>query len=292
VSDYVTYLRKYADDNKIYPVRREVSRVEWNGTSFEVTFTDDVSKYNYEFVVICTGSFDKPNLPTIPGLNDGISAETKTISFSHACSWIGPEQFASSRLLIFGGGMTAIELAEECVRFGIRPFLSFRAGRGKTFPHQIFGIDPRFLVYPIMRRIPIKVFHRQCTKGWAYRGIDRGFKEFCSQGLIDVRPLIKSVSGPLVTFTDHSSAEVDHVVFATGYRWDMPFLPSSIPTAMQGNPILKRGESIACPGLFCVGVTCAFNASSHFIHGVLEDAKRVASLIAERKTTAFPTHQR
>lgn len=281
-SEYAEYVRLYARDNGITPIRRGVRNIELQGLRFAVTFSEDAAPAEYMFVVVCTGSFDNPNVPIVLGLNDHAGSNSERIPFIHACEWKGPQPYRTARLLIVGGGMTAIELAEECVRSGITPILSFRRGRGRTFPQHILGLDPRFIVYPLMSRTPITMFRRQCLEGWAYRGIDRGFELFRRRQLVDIRPRIQAVRGRIVTFTDGSFAEVDRIVFATGYRWDMPFLPDSIEKGAQGNLLLEAGQSPVWPGLFCVGITCAFSASSHFIHGISSDARRVAKAISKR----------
>ena len=278
--EYASYLKEYARGNHIDVIRRTVMKVEPIGPHFTVTFAEMAQPTTYQSLVVCTGSFDYPSIPVVPGLNDGL--QPNGIAFCHARNWPGPEQFKNSRLLIVGGGMTAIEIAEECVRHSIKPLMSFRPGRGKTFPEQLFGLDPRFITYPIMRRIPSRVLKRPCTEGWAYRGINRGFKGFCKEQMIDLHPRLESAHGRVVRFAGGSSAEVDQVVFATGYRWDVPFLPSSTAVATLGNPILIRGQSITWPGVFFVGMTCAFTASSHFIHGMCDDAKSVAKMILNR----------
>jgi putative flavoprotein involved in K+ transport len=228
--------------------------------------------------------FDNPYIPVIPGLNEATSTKDSEISYSHARDWAGPASLKASQLLIIGGGMTAIELAEECVQAGLRPIMSFQGRQGRTFPARMLGVDLRFITYPLMNMAPLRLFRRQCINGWNYRGIDRGFELYCKQDLIDVRPRIQRVQGECVTFLDGTSAEIDHIVFATGYRWDMPFLPESTLTGARGNVLLKRGESISLPGLFCVGLPCAFSASSHFVHGITDDARMVARAVLRRHT--------
>jgi putative flavoprotein involved in K+ transport len=94
--------------------------------------------------------------------------------------------------------------------------------------------------------------------------------------------MIRSVDGHHVTFEDESSAEADVIVFATGYRFDMPFLPSELPRIHQGIPHVRRGESVAWPGLFCIGVPCASTPSSHFVYGIAADAQMAARTICSR----------
>jgi hypothetical protein len=81
---------------------------------------------------------------------------------------------------------------------------------------------------------------------------------------------------------DGSEADVDVIVCATGYRFEMPFLPAGIPRARQGYPLAVRGECAGWQGLFVLGTPCAVRADSQFIHGVVADAHVVANSIAKR----------
>lgn len=190
VDEYAGYIKQFAAEHGIRPIQRDVRRVERHRSGFAVTFSGDIGTIDYTSVVVCTGSFENPNVPIIVGLNDMPQTGEERIPFSHACHWSGPESYQSGRLLIIGGGMTAIELAEECVRNGIKPILSFKAGQERTLPAQILGLDPRVIVYPLMRLTPLRMFRRQCVEGWAYRGINRGFRNYCKRKLIDIRPRI------------------------------------------------------------------------------------------------------
>jgi putative flavoprotein involved in K+ transport len=278
-SEFASYLTSYAVENAIKPTRREVSDITRDGSEFVVRFSDSEDSQGFRVVVLCTGMFDSPYFPPIPGLTQFSSTGSSTVSFSHASQWRGPSSLGTTRLLIVGGGMTGIELAEECVGAGLRPELSIRSGTKWPLPDRRFGIDPRFVVYPLMNAAPLWMFGRRCSQGWSHRAIDRGFWRYYRRNLLTVRPPIQEAHGDCVVFSDGSSVKVDHIIFATGYRFEMPFLPKTMPRQFQGVPFLSRGQSTLWEGLFCVGVPCAFGASSHFIHGIAEDARAVAERI-------------
>jgi hypothetical protein len=82
-----------------------------------------------------------------------------------------------------------------------------------------------------------------------------------------------------VQFADSSEEVVDVVVLATGYRFDMHFLPADIPRSPQGYPLVTRGTCQESSGLFVVGVPCAVRADSQFIHGMAADAPVVARAV-------------
>jgi putative flavoprotein involved in K+ transport len=276
--EYADYLNDYAAGVKIQ--RGTVTSLQRSAGEFQVAIDGEWCVDGYSAIVVCTGMFNTPYMPRIEGLT------TPTIStrpvVTHAAEWPGPASFIGSRMLIVGGGMTAVEIAEECVEAGIQPLISCRRSASLTFPQRVLGVDPRHIIYPLMHALPLTLFRRQCFYGWKHRGIDRGFRTYRQAGKIAIRPYIAAVRNSRIKFSDGTSADVDHVVFATGYRWEMPFLPANIRRGQRGNPIVRRGEPSNYPGLFFVGIPCAFSIGSHFIHGMTRDARRVAEAIRDR----------
>jgi putative flavoprotein involved in K+ transport len=277
---YSSYIREYAERNRLCPRRRDVRSVRRNGSSFSVRFDDADTLEDYEAVVVCSGMFDYPSTPSLASPPFDRGGRRHTIRLMHASDWRGPLSHSGQRLVIVGSGVSAVEIAEECVRAGLHPIVSTKASVVELVPQHVLGFDPRSVVYPLMRRAPLWGFRRQCSNGWQHRGVDRGFSEYRQQRLLDTRPMIRDIEKRRVTFEDGSSADADVIVFATGYRFDMPFLPSELPRRYQGIPHLRRGESVAWPGLFFLGVPCASSAGSHFVHGIAADAPVVAKRIA------------
>ena len=278
---YASYLRQYADQFNIRPLRRTVRRIIRDEREFFVEFEGGHGDY-FAAVVVCTGMFDNPHVPAILGLGGAGRNPQDSIRWIHACEWTGPSLLSGKRVLIVGDGMTAVELAEESVRGGITPILSSRSPMKPPFPGRILGVEPRFITYPLMRRAPLWMFRKQCGMGWKFRGIDRGFWNFTRRHMIELRPMIREVNGRCVTFADGSHADIDLLVFATGYRFNMPFLPEGLREGIDETPRVRDGESVMWPGLYCVGVPCARKINSHFIFGIAEDAAVVSSAIESR----------
>jgi len=112
------------------------------------------------------------------------------------------------------------------------------------------------------------------------------FERHISEGRITVKPRLERIDGHNVRFVDNSESQVDVIVFATGYRFAMPFLPETI-RAPAGYPLAAGGECRQWPGLFVFGVPCAVRGDSHFLHGIAADAPIVAAAIARRVTTSL-----
>jgi putative flavoprotein involved in K+ transport len=277
---YADYLTDYVRRNGIEISRREVLGIDREDDRFRVVFRDESHPTTFRAVIACTGSFDNPFVPDIPGLTEGETATRNTLPFAHAREWRGPSELGGRRLLIIGGGVTAVELAEESVRAGLRPVVSARSNRIPLFPSHVLGVNPRRFVYPFLRFLRPSVFRRQCEHGWRYGGIDRGFGRFRRERHVDVRPAVARVEDGRVTFVDGSTADVESVVFATGYRFDMPYISASLPRGGLGVPRQRDGRSVDWPGLFFLGVPCTSGGHSHFVHGIAADAPSVARSVA------------
>lgn len=280
-ASYAAYLVDYAGRNGLRPRLRDVTRVARDASRFLVTFSDSSLPVAYDAVVVCTGVFGNPHVPAWPGIEaEGGPGRGRGVQVIHASRWRGAGPHHGRKVLIVGSGVSGIEIAEECVRAGLLPIVSARRRPIRLTPLTVLGVNPRVLAYPILRRLPLWSVRRFCTDGWPHRGIDRGFGTFLRQGRIDVRPGVRTASERLVTFTDGSSAEVDLIVLATGYRPDMPFLPDGMARGSNDRPAVRRAQSVAWPGLFFLGLPCASTPGSHFIHGITEDAQTVARTIA------------
>lgn len=275
-ADYSAYINSCAQAARVIPVAGCVTAVRREADGFVVTFEGAQETERYRAVIVCTGMFDNPFVPGIAR-----SLEQHGFEVFHACKWRGPAALRGSRVLIVGAGMTAVELAEECVLSGLHPIMSARDRSVLLWPHQILGFDQRYVVYRLGNLVPVWMTAKQCRNGWMHRGINRGFSQFCRRGLIDIRPSVTSVQAGQIRFGDGTSAAVDCIVFATGYRFEMSFLPDTIERLPTGVPPVRACESVAWPGLFMLGVPCARRVDSHFVHGIVADAPHLAKLVRQ-----------
>jgi NADH dehydrogenase FAD-containing subunit len=286
-AEYQAYLRSYAVRHSLAVERRRVVRIDRADGEFIVEFDDEPARLAYKTVVVATGMCDHPVFPDIVGLPE-VPADRADKAAApevlRAQDWQGPGESAGRRVLVVGGGMRAVEIAEECADAGLQPVVSVRGALARPLPRSLFGLDLRYLAFPVLRRLPLGLTRRECLGGWRFRGIDRGFNEHVARGNISVKPGIARVDERSVHFADRSRLPVDVIVFATGYRFEMRFLPKEIPRSTQGYPLLEHGQCKGWPGLFVLGVPCALRADSHFIHGIAADAPVIARQIACRLT--------
>lgn len=285
-AEYQAYLQSYASHHSLTVERRRVIGIGRVDGEFIVEFDNDPTCTAYKTVVVATGMCDHRVFPDIVGLPVPPANKATDPVILHSQDWEGPSEFLGKRLLIIGGGMRAVEIAEECASSGLKPIVSVRGGLEKPLPRSLLGLDLRYVAFPVLHHLPLGLTRRQCIGGWGFRGIDHGFNKHVSERNIIVKPGIARVDGRNVHFEDNSVLPVDVIVFATGYRFDMQFLPREIPRSAKGYPLVEHGECNGWPGLFVVGVPCALHADSQFIHGIAADAPVVARKVACRLAEA------
>lgn len=291
--EYRRYLSAYATrfNLPIAPVR--VQRISLASNGLDVTLGEDESMrtHCYVAVVVGTGMNDHPFIP--PPFNTDECQRSFGGVIVHSEQWRGADEVKGKRVLIVGSGMRGIELAEECAGVASLTIISTRGGVISVRSPGTLGLDVRRLSYSLLRLIPLVAIQRQCRLGFKYRGIDNGIKSLVRRGVVQVRPGIRSLRDGTVEFVDSSRQMVDVVVFATGYRYDMEFLPPQIPRTPLGYPSVKRGACVGIPGLYVLGVPCAVAADSDFVHGIAIDAELIANTIRSQffdRGSAIPAY--
>ncbi|MFH9292749.1 flavin-containing monooxygenase [Streptomyces sp. NPDC017520] len=101
------YLRRYADRlGAEVRTRTRVVGVERDGGGFRVT-TGDGRCIGAAGIVAATGAFGNPLRPVLPG-QDGFAGEV-----AHAAHYRGPRPYTGKRVVVVGGGNTAVQVGYE-----------------------------------------------------------------------------------------------------------------------------------------------------------------------------------
>ena len=100
-------------------------------------------------------------------------------------------------------------------------------------------------------------------------------------------PLFTDIDGTRVTWPDGHTKQVDTILFATGYRPDLPYLADLGALDHHGRPRQIRGLSTSHPGLGYVGLEWQRSLASATLRGVGRDARYVTTRLL-RHRTALP----
>jgi dimethylaniline monooxygenase (N-oxide forming) len=267
-SEMAAYLGAYAEAFGLCPLIRfgaTVERLEPAPDGGWWLTLDDGSSRSYRAVIVATGVHWSPRLPMYPGSFDG--------EVSHAHDYRFPAPFAGLRVLVVGAGPSAGEIAVEVSTVAQRTVMSVRRG-AHVIPRWLGGrpFDARD-VEPL-NRLPWRLLNRKYRRrvareigpvpaSWplpAHRFLEEipivssDLLPAVRRGDVLVRPAIERLNGDRVLFVDGSEERVDHVLYATGYRICLPFLPSSLVSADGRElPLYRRIVPPQTEGLFFAG---------------------------------------
>ncbi|MFF3786964.1 NAD(P)-binding domain-containing protein [Streptomyces sp. NPDC001933] len=219
-----------------------------------------------------TGEYGTPFVPDVPGQADFGGR------ILHAADYRSPDAFAGQRVVVVGGGNSAIQIVAELGSLADTTLVT-RRPIGWT-PQRPLGQDlhwwlkhTRLDIAPIRRllaKVPVAVpddgHHRTALD---QHGVDRRdvFSRFTADGIV---------------WADGTKEEVGAVLLATGYRLAFPYLTGSGVLATNGAPLHQGGLSPAVPGLAFVGMEFQRSFSSKILRCVGRDAGHVL----ERMRTA------
>ena len=250
---YRTYLDEYAAHHDLQVRQATVRKLQRQADGWRARFDGDERRY--DAVVAATGMFDFPRRPRL----DGHAA----LPVVHSAEWRGPAALPGPRVLIVGGATSAIEIAEECARAGLRPTVSVR-GRLKIAPQRLLGRDLHDYIVGPLKWLPRALARAYCAGRQSLPGTDLGFREFEGRGAITQRGAVTRVDGRSVRFADGAAQDFDALVAATGYRFERPYLASEAKA----------------PGFYLVGAPCAYSLASEFLYGIAHDAEKVARCLS------------
>lgn len=233
------YLQRYASHFGLYDHIRfgsAVRSVTPVGGQVDITVRDVVTGQattsTYAGAVIATGPQRVPRRPRIPGL------EQFPGTVLHAADYRSPEQLRGRRVLVIGGGSSGCDIAVDAGREAAAALLSTRRGLRVT-PTLALGrpVDQLAELLGALR-VPMAVrdllqagLRRACFGSDFDRSDGRGgptarnpfLPALIGCGRVMPKPAVERLDEGLAVFVDGSSAQVDAVVLATGYRAEVPF---------------------------------------------------------------------
>ncbi|MFC7550272.1 flavin-containing monooxygenase [Plantactinospora sp. GCM10030261] len=220
-------------------------------------------------VVVANGHNREPKLPD-PGYPGEFTGEQQ-----HSHAYRGPDQLAGRRVLVVGGGNSAMDIAVDSAYAATRTLLSLRRGVW-VVPKYLLGRPSDTLNGALARRLPWRARQRisqtmlAATVGDPTRyGLPRpghgflqdhptlsdGLLSRLTHGDIEPRPGIARLHPDRVEFTDGRADEVDLIVWCTGYRVEVPFLDRDLlGAAPDALPLYRHVFHLDHPTLTFVGL--------------------------------------
>jgi hypothetical protein len=247
--EMLDYLERYAFTFGLLPhlrLKTRVERLERAGTSWLIRSVEEGEERSEVFqrVIVATGRQNVPDLPAIPGL-DG---------FAGVLGAVHTAQYNGRRVLVAGCSISALEIASDVAFGGAAQVISANRRQRYILPKIIAGVPTDHVMFNraavlmesvvppdmLAEGLTMKVlkvagspdqFGARKPEGNAFAaGISQsqGFLPAVAEGRIAVKPWIERVDGHTVWFRDGTSANVDAILFGTGYRLSMPWLSADI----------------------------------------------------------------
>ncbi|MEV0155777.1 NAD(P)-binding domain-containing protein [Micromonospora sp. NPDC050686] len=302
------WLADYADRFGLRPavrLRHTVDHVAPTGDgrwTVRATGPDGPVEVTVAAVVVASGH---NRVPKPPGDVPGRCAAEQL----HSHAYRGPEQLAGRRVLVVGGGNSAMDIAVDSSYAASRTLLSLRRGVW-IVPKYLLGRPSDTLNGALARRLPWRLRQRisqrmlTTTVGPPTRyglpapahgflqdhpTLSDGLLTRLTHGEIEARPGIAGFDGHRVTFTDGRSDDVDLVVWCTGYRVELPFLdPALLGDTPEALPLYRHVFHPDLPGLALIGLMQSTGAAFPLFEA---QARLVAAYLAGRYALPEPAAQ-
>jgi putative flavoprotein involved in K+ transport len=269
-----TYLEQYVRQFDL-PVQHgtKVEKLEQNGNGF--TLTAGVNTFHAQNVIIATGAFHTPYVPTIAKLLD------PEILQIHSANYHKPSDVSGQNILVVGAGNSGAEIALELAKAGRNVWLAGRdVGRIPADKlGRILGGRPYwwFMRTVMTIRTPVGRRMRETVLTHGNPLIRASREEVAEAGVELVTRLMGAVNGkPQLESGRVLSA--DGVVWATGFRPDYNWVKLPVFDA-AGRPQHQQGVVNDIPGLFFVGLHFQSGLTSSLMGGVGDDARYICEHI-------------
>jgi cation diffusion facilitator CzcD-associated flavoprotein CzcO len=295
---YLEYAEWFARTKAIRPLPRRVVRLDRRGETFEAAL-DDGSVLRAGRVLLALGFAPFAHVP------DDLAALLPAEASSHTRDCDRPNRFAGRRVLIVGGRQSAYESAALLAEAGADAVHVCHRHEAPAFaPSDWEWIGPlldrfadepawfRSLTEPERQEIDRRLWAEGRLKLEPWLGPRVGHEA------ISIRPLTRVVGTEprddalRVQLDTGDAIDVDHVLFATGYKVDMTRVPllaaGNLLARMEcrdGHPVLDDSLQTSVPGLFVTslpatrdfgpffGFTVAVRASARLVGRALRPSR-------------------
>ena len=224
----------------------------------------------FDAVVVASGRFRKPSLPRVVDAFRG--------DVIHAFSYPGAEPFRDRTTLVYGNGISGLEIASDLAPH-TRVVSAFRNPR-YVIQKVVDGVSSDWQWYTLFGALERRMLPKE---EWSRRQRERILRvagnpadfgapepnedllaaglslcqDYLAQvrdGSITCRPGIASIDGTDVVFTDGSTQRAEAIICATGYDLDIPYLSPSVWHALGSDLALyQRTFHPDLPGFGVIG---------------------------------------
>jgi hypothetical protein len=312
-SQILQYLRDYARHFDLLPLIRFRSGVTLAepvsegvaNTRWRVTLESGQAR-EFDTLVVANGHNWFPKQPAYPGSFSGHAI--------HSAEYRDPGFFVGKRVLVVGGGNSGCDIVVEAAQNAVHAWHSTRRGYW-YMPKYLMG-TPADQVNDRMLALGVPLWLRRALAMIGYRmavGPRRRSKlpapdhklfethpivnsllpYYVGHGDITPKPDVARLDGTTVRFVDGTSAEVDVIVYATGFLIRFPFLAEKHLNWQDGRPRLYLNVfHPVYDTLFVAGLIQPDSGQFGLVHWQARAAALYACAAAEDRATARELKER
>lgn len=195
-------------------------------------------------VINATGTWERPFVPRYPG------AETFRGRQLHTYAYGGPDEFAGQRVLVVGGGASAVQLLAELSEVADTVWVTRRppVWRTSEFTPEAGRAAVQLVEDRVRRGLPPRSV--VSVTGLMLREQERAAEQ---RGVYRRRPMFSRITETGADWADGSHEDVDVILWATGFRPDVQHLAPLHLRTPEGGIRLDGTEAVSDPRVQLVG---------------------------------------
>ncbi|WP_116247525.1 ArsO family NAD(P)H-dependent flavin-containing monooxygenase [Nocardiopsis sp. FIRDI 009] len=234
------YLAEYESRHEL-PVLRPVTVTGVRRADGALEVVSPAGTWHARHVVSATGTWRRPYTPDHPGRELFAGRQLHTADYRR------PEEFAGQRVVIVGGGNSAAQLLADLSEVAHTTWVTRR--------------PPRFMPDDVDGRVLFDAPTRRALGGGVDRGAGSlgdivmvpGVRRARDRGALKAEPMFERFTRTGVAWADGSEAEVDAVVWCTGFRPVLEHLAPLEPFDADGRIPVDGNRSLREPRLHLIG---------------------------------------
>jgi hypothetical protein len=241
VSEYFTRFEQAYD----LPVLRPVDVRSVTREADRLVVSSPAGSWAARAVINATGTWDRPFWPHYPG------QETFAGRQLHTASYLGPEEFLDQRVIVVGGGTSAVQLLLEIAP--VARATAWVTRRPPVWRDEPFSEDwGRGAVAKVAERVRAGLAP-QSVVSVTDLAVTPAVRAAWEAGILDRRPMFSRITPAGAQWSDGSRFDADVILWATGFRAAIDHLAPLRLRGPGGGIQVDDTRVVAEPRLHLVG---------------------------------------
>ena len=274
IADYFERYARHYD----FPIHLNQTVEQLNKTQqgFQVTTTEG-DTYLSHIIVIATGAFQKAKVPPLAAY---FAPDVKQLT---AQTYQNPAQIPTGKVLIVGDGASGRDFANELSQTHDVLLATGRSRR--LLPEKLLGKSIWWWLdqFNLIKAHKDSIVGKLMQKNDPFPARGRRLKNLEKKG-VRILPYLTKVEGDIAHFANGYIAQVDAVIWATGYQDNSDWVTIADAKDKNGNFVHNEGIS-PVENLYFIGRSWQRTRGSALITGVGDDAEILVQQLQEKRST-------